>query len=321
MLMERMWKILIVDDQVSNLEVLRGVLSATYSLVFAKSGEQALTMAHRHHPDLILLDIMMPGMDGYQTCRRLKADPVLRSIPVIFVTSMGDSEDEAKGFACGAVDYVTKPISAAVVKARVRTHIALVDQAKVLDCLGVAGEYRDNETGAHVRRMGRYAEILARHLGWGEEACQAIGQAAPMHDIGKIAVPDHILLKPGPLDAAEWDIMREHPRNGARIIGSSGSALMQMAARIALYHHEKWDGSGYPNGLARDAIPVEGRIVALADVYDALMSHRPYKEPWPLEQVIDYILQQSGVHFDPELVQHFLGSVDQFMEVRAALPD
>lgn len=319
--MEKLWKILVVDDQPSNLEVLRGILSDCYALAFAKSGEQALEVAARHHPDLILLDIMMPGMDGYETCRRMKADAGLAKIPVIFVTALGEVEDEARGFDVGGVDYITKPVSAAVVRARVRTHIALVDQATVLDRLGIAGEFKNNETGAHVRRMGRYAEILAHRLGWDDGACRAIAHTAPMHDIGKIAVPDHILLKPGKLDDADWGIMRTHPQCGAAILGANGSALMRMAARIAVSHHEKWDGSGYPFGLAGTAIPIEGRVVAVADVYDALMSRRPYKEAWPQDAVVAHLREQAGQHFDPDLVTLFLESLDDFSSVRLALPD
>ncbi len=319
--MDMLWKILVVDDEPNNLEVLRGILGNTYTLAFAKNGVQALDAARRHHPDLILLDVMMPGMDGYEVCLNLKTDPVLRPIPVIFVTAMDEDEDQARGFEVGGIDYITKPVSGAVVRARIRTHIALVDQSAVLDRLGVAGEYRDNETGAHVRRIGRYAEILAGRLGWSPEACRAIGQAAPMHDIGKIAIPDRILLKPGKLDPDEWKIMKTHSEHGAAIMGSRGSALMQMAASIALSHHEKWDGSGYPHGLRGDAIPLVGRIVALADVYDALLSRRPYKEPWPKAQVVAYFREQAGGHFDPALVPLFLDAIEDMERVRAALPD
>ncbi|MDE1147361.1 MAG: response regulator [Azospirillaceae bacterium] len=307
--MDKLWKILVVDDEAANLQVLREILGADYALVFAKTGPQALEVAARHHPDLILLDIMMPDMDGYEVCRRLKADANLRHIPVIFVTALGEQAEEAKGFEAGCVDYVTKPVSAPLVKARVRTHVALVDQAAILDRLSVAGEFKDQDTGDHVRRIGRYAEQLAQALGWAPDACRAIGLAAPMHDIGKIAIPDRILLKGGRLDEEEMAIMRTHAAQGAAIIGNGGSALMRMAARIALTHHEKWDGSGYPSGLAGTEIPMEGRIVALVDVYDALLSPRPYKSAWPREEVIDYLREQAGRHFDPDLVRLFLETV------------
>lgn len=319
--MEKLWKILVVDDQSSNLEVLRGILSDTYALAFAKDGEAALAAAQRHHPDLILLDIMMPGLDGYEVCRRLKADPQLHHIPVIFVTALTELEDEAKGFQVGAVDYVTKPVSAAIVRARVRTHISLISQEIVLDRLGVAGEFRDNDTGSHVRRMGQYAEILARRYGWDNDACRVIAQTAPMHDIGKIAISDNILLKPGKLSEEEWQVMRTHPVCGSTIVGDHNSSLMQMAARIAISHHEKWDGSGYPYHLSGEQIPIEGRIVAIADVYDALMSRRPYKEAWAQDDVISHIREQSGKHFDPALVKIFLESVDDFIKIRNAIPD
>lgn len=319
--MNKIWKVLVVDDQSHNLWLLRDILDDTYALSFSKNGREALEAARRHRPDLILLDVMMPDMDGYEVCRRLKADHDLQNIPVIFVTAMGESKNEAEGFAAGGADYITKPVSAPIVRARVRTHIAQVDQGVVLDRLSVAGEFKDNETGAHVRRMGRYAEILARCSGWSEAACQAISKTAPMHDIGKIAIPDNILLKPGKFDAEEWRIMRSHTERGAAIIGANGSALMRMAAQIAISHHEKWDGSGYPTGIAGEAIPLAGRIVAVADVYDALMSWRPYKEPWPLERVIEHLRDQSGKHFDPLLVDLFLANVDAFSAVRAGLPD
>jgi len=319
--MNRMWKILVVDDQPGNLEVMRSILSDTYTMAFAKNGEQALAAAEKHKPDLILLDVMMPGMDGYEVCARLKAAPCLRHIPVIFVTALSESGDEEKGLNAGAVDYVTKPVSAAVVRARVATHIALVDQAAVLDRLGVAGEFKDNETGAHVRRMGRYASTLAERMGWCPTACGAIGSAAPMHDIGKIGIPDCILLKPGALNDAEWAEMRRHPERGAAIIGDQGRGLMQMAARIALSHHEKWDGSGYPRGLKGEAIPIEGRIVAIADVFDALLSRRPYKEAWPLEKATAYLAEQAGRHFDPNIVPIFMEAIPRLIEIRAEFPD
>jgi putative two-component system response regulator len=319
--MDKLWKILVVDDEAANLEVLRGILAQTYVLAFAKNGDQALDAARRHQPDLILLDVMMPGMDGYEVCLALKADPDLRQIPVIFVTAMDDTADQARGFEVGGIDYITKPISGAIVRARIRAHVALVDQGSVLERLCVAGEYKDNETGAHVRRMGRYAEILAHRLGWSPEACRAIGQTAPMHDIGKIGIPDRILLKPGKLDPDELAIMQTHAEHGAAIIGTHGSALVKMASIIALSHHEKWDGSGYPQGLRGETIPMAARMVALADVYDALLSRRPYKEPWPKPRVMAYFSEQTGRHFDPALVPLFLDSIDDMERVRAELPD
>jgi putative two-component system response regulator len=319
--MDKIWSILVVDDEPANLQLMRAILADFYRTIFAKNGEQAIEAARRHQPDLILLDIMMPGLDGFEVCRRLKSDPALVAIPVIFVTAMGELDDEARGFEIGAIDYIVKPASPAIVRARVRTHISLVDQNAVLDRLGLAGEYKDNETGAHVRRIGRYSEVMARRLGWSQAACQAIGRASPMHDIGKIAIPDRVLLKPGKLDEEEWSIMRTHAERGAAIIGGNVTGLMQMAARIASSHHEKWDGTGYPGGFAGDSIPIEGRIVAVADVYDALMSRRPYKEPWPQAKVVDYIVEQSDRHFDPEMVTLVLSAMDEFGSIRAELPD
>lgn len=319
--MDKLWKILIVDDQSHNLWLLRDILHDVYNLCFAKSGREALDAARRHRPDLVLLDVMMPEMNGYEVCRRLKEDPELAHVPVIFVTALGEIDDETAGFAAGGVDYITKPVSAPIVRARIRAHIAQVDQTAVLERLGIAGEFKDNETGAHVRRMGRYAEILAQRLGWSELACQAIAKTAPMHDIGKIAIPDEILLKPGKLAEDEWSVMRSHTERGAAIIGAKGSALMRMASEIALSHHERWDGQGYPAGRSGEAIPITGRVVAIADVYDALLSRRPYKEAWPLAMVTGYLQEQAGKHFDPALIGLFLESLDSFNDVRKALPD
>ncbi len=319
--MGKLWKILIVDDEPSNLEVLRGILSDAYVLAFARSGEQALESVRRHRPDLVLLDVMMPGIDGYEVCRRLKADRELCHTPVIFVTALNDNVDEARGFDVGAVDYLTKPVSPAVVRARVRNHIALVDQNVVLESLSIAGEFKDNETGAHVRRIGRYSEVVARRLGWADVGCRAIGMTAPLHDVGKIGIPDKIILKPGKLDEEEWALMRTHPERGAAIIGGKSSALMRMAVRISLSHHEKWDGSGYPYGVKGVDIPIESRIVAVADVYDALMSRRPYKPAWTEDAVIAHMAEQSGRHFDPEIISVFMNSIEEFASVRAAFPD
>lgn len=305
-------RLLVVDDEPNNLQVLRYVLQADYRLFFASSGERALTIAREQLPDLVLLDVMMPQMDGHAVCAALKADPATAQIPVIFITALTDSDDEAYGLSLGAVDYITKPISAPVVCARVRTHLSLVHmdelretRLQIVQRLGRAAEYKDNETGMHVIRMSYYSQRLALRAGYDAAWAEDLLNAAPMHDVGKIGIPDAVLRKPGPLDVDEWSVMRRHPEIGAEIIGEHPSGILRMARTIALCHHEKWDGSGYPNGLKGKEIPVEARIVAIADVFDALTSRRPYKEPWSASQALDYIQTQAGRHFDPELVEHF----------------
>ncbi|MGR1216341.1 HD domain-containing phosphohydrolase [Metapseudomonas otitidis] len=316
--------LLLVDDEPTNLQVLRHILQDDYRLLFAKDGSKALELAGRERPALVLLDVMMPGMTGHEVCQQLKNDPATREIPVIFVTALADTEDEAKGFEVGAVDYITKPVSPAIVKARVRTHLSLVrmDELKrtrleIVQRLGLAAEYKDNETGLHVIRMSHYSRILARALGWSEADCDDLLNAAPMHDVGKIGIPDAVLRKPGKLDADEWAVMRQHVSIGAKIIGEHPSGLLRMAQRIALTHHEKWDGSGYPNGLAGEDIPIEGRIVAIADVFDALTSERPYKQAWPVEEAVAFLREQSGQHFDPDLVELFIQQLPAVLEVKA----
>lgn len=301
--------LLLVDDEPTNLRVLRTVLHDDYRLLFAKSGEEALQLVAQQHPALILLDVMMPAMTGYEVCARLKANPATAAIPVIFVTALKDEVDETKGFAVGAVDYIAKPVSPAIVRARVKTHLSLVhaDELKhtrlqVIQRLGRAAEYKDNETGLHVMRMSHYAQILARAYGLSEQHSEDLLHAAPMHDIGKIGIADSILLKPGKLTADEYREMQKHPLIGAEILGECDSALLKMAKAVALYHHEKWDGSGYPHGLAGDAIPVEARIVAVSDVFDALTSARPYKQAWSIEDTMAHMQAQKGLHFEPRLI-------------------
>jgi putative two-component system response regulator len=317
-------RILVVDDEAPNLQLLRLVLQDTYRLLFAKDGTRAIELARQELPDLILLDVMMPGMTGYEACRRLKADPATAHIPVIFVTALADSANELDGLTAGAVDYITKPVSAAIVQARVRTHLSLVrmeelrrSRLELVRRLGRAGEHKDNETGLHVIRMSHHARMLGLAAGMSAEEADDLFAAAPLHDIGKIGIPDRILLKPGPLDAAEWEVMRGHTLIGADIIGEHASGLLEIARRIALSHHEKWDGSGYPHGLAGEAIPLEGRIVALADVFDALTSARPYKKAWPLERALAHLRAESGRHFDPTLVELFLARMPEVIETMA----
>ena len=317
-------RLLLVDDEPTNLQVLRHVLQADYRLLFATDGARALQVAREQLPQLILLDIMMPGMDGYAVCRALKADPATAGIPVIFITALNDSQDETAGFDVGGVDYLTKPVSPPVVRARVRTHLSLVrmeelreTRLQIVQRLGRAAEYKDNETGLHVIRMSHFSQLLALAAGCSPAWAEDLLNAAPMHDVGKIGIPDAVLRKPGPLDADEWATMRRHPEIGAEIIGEHPSGVLQLAREIALAHHEKWDGSGYPRGLAGEAIPLSARIVAIADVFDALTTRRPYKEPWPVQEAMNHIAAQAGKHFDPALVALFAPLLPQLLEIRA----
>lgn len=317
-------QLLVVDDEPVNLQVLRQVLQDDYRLLFARDGLKALELAERERPELILLDVMMPGMTGYEVCERLKSSAATAAIPVIFVSALSDAQDETRGFEVGAVDYITKPLSAPVVRARVRTHLSLVrveelrnTRLQIVQRLGLAAEYKDNETGLHVIRMSHYSRVLALAAGFSERDAEELLNAAPMHDVGKIGIPDAVLRKPGKLDAEEWAVMREHAQIGAQIIGEHASGLLHMAREIALSHHEKWDGSGYPNGLAGEDIPLVGRIVAIADVFDALTSERPYKKAWSVDEAIGLLQAEAGRHFDPHLVELFLSQLPVVLEIKA----
>jgi putative two-component system response regulator len=328
--------LLVVDDVAENIEVLNNILEQDYRVKVATNGEKALSIVMSDQPpDLILLDIMMPGIDGYEVCRRIKANPDRRSIPIMFVTSMEDQEDEALGLELGAEDYITKPFNPYLVMARVKTHLALYDQTRelerkvnertrelqntrlqIIQRLGKAAEFRDNETGFHVTRMSRYSRLIALAAGLPEAQAELLLLSAPMHDIGKIGTPDYVLLKPGKLDAAEWAIMQQHAAIGAEIIGDHDDPLLTMARSIAASHHEKWDGSGYPQGLKGQDIPLVARIVAIADVFDALTSLRPYKAAWPVAQAHQAILDDAGRHFDPELIQAYVKALPEMLEVK-----
>lgn len=322
-MMNKLPNLLLVDDEPTNLQVLRNILQDDYRLQFARNGQKALELAEQERPDLILLDVMMPGMTGLEVCRILKQQPQTSKIPVIFVTALSDADDEATGFEAGAVDYISKPVSPAVVKARVKTHLSLVraeelekTRLQIIHKLGKAAEYKDNETGLHVIRMSHFARYLAQAAGCDATFVEQLFLAAPMHDIGKIGIPDAVLLKPGKLDADEWKIMQGHVDIGAEILGDDDSSLLQMAASIARNHHEKWDGSGYPRGISGEQIPLEARIVAIADVFDALTSVRPYKNAWTVEEAFALIRKEAGSHFDPRLAQLFLTLEGQIREVQ-----
>ncbi|MBN2899414.1 MAG: response regulator [Clostridia bacterium] len=327
--------ILIVDDIPENIHVLREILKDDYIIKAATRGQKALDIIWQDSEiDLVLLDIMMPEMNGYEVCRRLRKDVRTEFVPVIFVSAMGEVQDEIEGFMVGGNDYITKPVQPLIVKARVSNYIALYRQRvhlelivaertqaleqnrrEILKRLSVAGEYRDSDTGNHVDRVGEYSEILGQALGMDEKFIDYLRLTAQMHDIGKIGIEDNILLKNGKLSDAERKRINRHPQIGADIIGEHDDALLSMARTIALTHHEKWDGSGYPVGLKGEEIPLEGRIVCMADIFDALMSKRPYKEPWPIEEVIEYIRSESGKTFDPKLVTVFMSNAARLAEV------
>lgn len=317
-------RILIVDDEPLNLKVLKQVLQDDNRLSFAKNGMDALELVKKEKPRLILLDVMMPGMTGFEVCKQLKDDPDTQTIPVIFVTALADEADESQGFKAGGVDYINKPISPAIVRARVKTHLSLIhiDELKsthleLIQRLGRAAEFKDNETGMHVIRMSHVSGRIALEMGMDAGFAEQLVHAAPMHDIGKIGIPDQVLLKPGKLDEEELATMRTHPQLGADILDKSTSPLIKLAYTVALYHHEKWDGTGYPYGLKGEDIPIEARIVAIADVFDALLSKRPYKEAWPIDKVVEEIKSQSNRHFDPAVVEALLNCLPDLIAINA----
>lgn len=340
--------ILAIDDEPTNLKLLEKMLRGEGygGLVLLDDPAQAVAAYKIHRPGLILLDLNMPRMDGYAVMEALKAlkDPLLP--PIIVLTAQSSQELMLRAFKAGARDYVTKPFERAELMARVRnlmeahlahrfTHehqhvlqeivrerTAKLNQVRlqVVRRLGRAAEYRDNETGNHILRMSKISALLAARIGWAAEDCELMLHASPMHDIGKIGIPDQILLKPGKLNAEEWKIMKTHVEIGADILSDSDTDLLVLGRSIALSHHEKWDGSGYPFGLAGEDIPMEGRIVAMADVFDALTSERPYKQAWPVEEAIEYMKSQAGVHFDPALLPMFLNALPEIMRIRDEHP-
>ena len=315
--------ILCVDDEPNNLALFRQILGDDHRLVFARDGEQALRAAEKHAPSLVLLDVEMPGMDGYEVAWALKAQAATEHIPIIFVTALDREVDERTGFACGGIDYITKPVSPFILRARVNTHLSLVRASALsrsyqdaIQMLSVAGHYNDSDTGVHIWRMAAYARVLAEAIGWDPGRAKLLEQAAPMHDTGKIGIPDAILKKPGKLNPREWDVMQRHTLIGHEILSRSQAPLFELAAEVALNHHERWDGTGYPHGLAGESIPESARIVAIADVFDALASRRPYKDAWPVDVVIAKIKEGRGTHFDPAMVDAFETCLPKMLEVK-----
>ena len=316
-------RILAVDDEPVNLQVLRKGLQDHFHLLFATNGKKALEIAAEQRPDLILLDINMPGMTGYEICKRLKEDSSTKEIPIIFITSRSDEGDEAQGFAVGGVDYIQKPFSAPILLCRVQTHLSLVRMQELEDSnkqaifmLGEAGHYNDTDTGVHIWRMAAYSRALAVAAGWPLHMAERIGLAASMHDTGKIGIPDSVLKAPRKLEPAEWDIMKQHSAIGFGILNRSTSPIFRMAAEIAHHHHEKWDGSGYPEGLAGNVIPEAACIVALTDVFDALTMKRPYKAAWTVPDSMSEIRRGAGNHFAPHLVDLFETILPEVLQIK-----
>jgi len=334
-------KILIVDDTPVNIRVLVEALKDDYKLSIATNGKVALNYAMADQPpDLVLLDIMMPELDGYEVCKQLKEKEKTRDIPIIFITAMSEERNETLGLEMGAVDYIVKPINPRIVQARVKTHLELKkhrdhladlvrektaeileSKLDIINRLARAAEYRDNETGMHVLRMSHYSYLLAKAAGLEEDHCKNIFHAAAMHDVGKIGIPDKILLKPARLTEAEFAHMKSHTIIGGRLLEGGNSDLLKMAYDIAMTHHEKWNGRGYPNKLSGDNIPIEGRISSVCDVFDALTSERPYKKEWPVQDAIDEIVNQKGEHFDPYLVDLFIANLDDILAIKKRFAD
>lgn len=355
--------ILVVDDTPDNLTLMSGLLKDNYRVKIANNGARALKIAESDAPpDLILLDIMMPEMDGYEVCRRLKADVKTRDIPVIFLTAKTEVVDETHGFELGASDYITKPISPPIVLARVETHLAIkrvqdflkdknsflaaevnkrtaeimAIQDVTINAMASLAETRDNETGNHIRRTQRYVKVLAEKLRFNpryahflndDKTIELLFKSAPLHDIGKVGIPDRILLKPGRFEPEEFEIMKTHTTLGRDAILQAEKDLgmempfLKYAKEIAYGHQEKWDGSGYPEGLSGDDIPISARLMAVADVYDALISRRVYKQPMTHEKAVSIITEGRGTHFDPDMVDAFLELEQEFKKIAAAYAD
>lgn len=354
--------ILVVDDTPDNLSLMSSLLKDLYKVKVANSGEKALKIVSGdNQPDLILLDIMMPGMNGYEVCEVLKKDPLTRNIPIIFLTAMTGTDDEKKGLELGAADYITKPISPPIVMARVKTQLQmkaaadfLRDQNVYLEqevskrtrevmaiqdvtilAMASLAETRDSDTGNHIRRTQYYVRALAEHLQdhprfadfLTPNNIQMLFKSAPLHDIGKVGIPDRILLKPGRFEPHEFEIMKTHTTLGYEAIEHAEKSLgtsvefLSMAKEIALSHQEKWDGSGYPDGIGGDGIPIAARLMAIADVYDALISRRVYKDGMPHEKAVQIISEGKGTHFDPDMVDAFMEIKEEFRTISKRYAD
>ena len=348
-------QILVVDDEDRNLRLMEAVLLPLgYEVAFARNGEDALAKVRETPVDVILLDIMMPGLDGFEVARLLKADEQTRIIPVVMVTALQEVDDRIRALEAGADDFLTKPVDKTEIRARVASLVKVkayndymrnysqeletevarrtrdlrlaFEKIKAVSLealyrLTRAAEYKDEDTGAHIQRMSHYAAAIARTMGLNDQTVEFILYAAPMHDVGKIGIPDRILLKPGKLTDEEWIIMKQHTTIGGRILEGSKAGYIRLGEIVALAHHEKWDGSGYPLGLKGTKIPLVGRIVAIADVFDALMSKRPYKEAFSLEKSYGILREGRGRHFDPAVVDAFFAAEKELDRIRQEFQD
>ncbi len=340
--------IMIVDDQSSNLLFLEKMLSLDgYALVHSLSdSRKAVEMYKELRPDLLLLDLRMPYVDGFEIMKQLGEVEYEDYLPIIVLTAQVDRETRLRALEAGAKDFLSKPLDQAEVLNRIRNlleirllHKQLRGQNEVLERkvqkrtkelhdtqleviqrLSLAAEYRDDDTGVHISRMSQYTSLLAQGVGMSPRECELILHATPMHDVGKIGIPDNILLKSGPLNAEEWEIMKTHTTIGARLMENGRSELIMLAEMIALTHHERWNGKGYPSGLEGEEIPLVGRLCSIADVFDALTSKRPYKEAWPVEASVQEIQRMSGAHFEPRLVELFMDLLPEIVKIKDATP-
>ncbi|MFC1650182.1 response regulator [Candidatus Latescibacterota bacterium] len=347
--------VLVVDDEEKNLRLFTAYLEPEgYNVVVAHDGEEGIEKVKEHDPDVILLDVMMPRKNGYETARYLKENEETKIIPIVMVTALNEVKDRVKAIEAGTDDFLSKPVDHFELKARVKSlikikayNVHMRDYQKVLESevvkrteqlskayskikaasletifgLTHASEYKDVDTGAHIMRMSHYTAAITRKMGYSEKVVESVLYSAPMHDVGKIGIPDKVLLKPGKLDPAEWNVMMQHTTIGAKILEDSITGFAKLGSMIALNHHEKWDGTGYPNGLAGKEIPLLARITAVGDVFDALMSKRPYKEPFSLEKSLSIIKEDSGKHFDPEVIDAFLSIIDEILEIKEKYKD
>ena len=347
--------ILVVDDQPQNVELLEAhLVPQGYEIVKAANGEEALGKLSTNQIDLILLDVMMPGMDGFEVTRRVRQDDKHRLLPIILVTALRETEDRVKGIEAGCDDFLSKPVDKVELLARVRSLLKvkayndlMANYRKELEAevtrrteelrhaferikassletiyrLSMASEYRDDTTDAHIKRMSHYCAAIARRMGLDENTIETILYAAPMNDLGKIGIPDSILMKPTKLDSMEWEIMKLHTVIGAKILEGSDAEFIRLGETIALCHHEKWDGSGYPNRLSGKDIPIAARIAAIADVFDALTSKRPYRKPFSAEESLTIISEGRGSHFDPDVVDAFFAIQDEILTVKKQYGD
>jgi len=347
-------KVMVIDDHKININLVVEALKDKYRVSVATNGREALDLVAQNPPELILLDVMMPGMDGYQVCRKLKSDNRFTHIPVIFLTALNDEKDESFGLNLGAVDYITKPFNPRLLEQRVNTHLLLKEhrdhleqkvqeqtrllnltQDVTIEIAGNLAEFRDEETGKHIKRTKYFLRLLATRIREKNNYIEfpmddiyidLLTKSAPLHDIGKVGIPDRVLLKPGKLTPDEFEEIKKHTIYGRDIIRTSEKSLgeksfLSMAKEIAYTHHEKWNGSGYPNGLKGWDIPLTGRMMAIADVYDALISKRHYKPAFSHEKAVGIIMEEKGRHFDPELVDVFLGCEQQFNSIAIRYAD